>query len=719
MPSPPYALRIAPTLEPLPATASGRLHHAARHATGAVLDINADLLNQPVRLARELAERLGFRVLVTGTLDRRLVFIEDAADDGWVAADLSGQPHASRLWPHWAGRELAIEHPDMWLSRAKITPAGLHRLTRPRLLLVALYHPEIFPLPRFPLGISDLARAARATLSGQVELIDMQLGADLTGIIRRIDQMQPDVVGVSATFGQHDLTLALLDRILTEGGPLVIAGGSLTARNERLLLRRYPSLLVARGAGEATIADIVAYWHGDLALDQIRGIGYRGKNQGDGVHSIGVARHTATMANRARDDIWPELDLLAATFDHKGVAQLETSRGCTNFCSFCPRGHKGTWAGVAPESLDWICDAFATVFDAYPHISRTLYLVDEEFIGRDPGAPGRALKVADMLHKQGFAWETSCRIDQVVRPDQDRCWHIARGHLWRQLVAKGLRRCLFGVESGVTSILERFNKETTGEQNALAIRTLSALGVPTRFTYITFDHLMTPEELHATSAFQGRTDLILRPLLDLDIEQIVDGVRDEEFVAGHATGQPFYEEISYMLVSMECLIGAAYTRAVQAAGLAGSPRPSMGRVDADFADWRIGVLSQRAQLWVDRNFALDYTLKSLEKLTDGERRRQTRDARRVLKRAAYLLLGEMLTAMDDTPPTASPRRLDEECRQLAETRIAELHDDLDLVITSLANSLPADDAATLTREHARWASTDSWYLINAVDPCGT
>ena len=40
--------------------------------------------------------------------------------------------------------------------------------------------------------------------------------------------------------------------------------------------------------------------------------------------------------------------------------------------------------------------------------------------------------------------------------------------MWRELVERGLRRCLFGVESGVTSILERFNKETTGEQNALA-----------------------------------------------------------------------------------------------------------------------------------------------------------------------------------------------------------------------------------------------------------
>ena len=137
----------------------------------------------------------------------------------------------------------------------------------------------------------------------------------------------------------------------------------------------------------------------------------------------------------------------------------------------------------------------------------------------------------------------------------------------------------------------------------LAIRTLSALGVPTRFTYITFDHLMTAEELQASYAFQDRRDLLLQPMPHLDVEEIVDGVRDENWVATHRIGRPFYTDISYLLVSMECLIGAAYTNQVQAAGLAGTPRPSMGRRDAEFADWRIGRFSHHAQLWVDRHFA--------------------------------------------------------------------------------------------------------------------
>lgn len=117
--------------------------------------------------------------------------------------------------------------------------------------------------------------------------------------------------------------------------------------------------------------------------------------------------------------------------------------------------------------------------------------------------------------------------------------------------------------------------------------------MPTRFTYITFGHLTTFDELKATYAYQGRTDLLLHPLPGTPVEEIVNGVRDPEWVAAHAAG-----------------------------------RPSMGRRDARFADWCIGVCSQWAQLWVDRNFALDYTLKSLEKILDGDARRQVRaDAR--------------------------------------------------------------------------------------------
>ncbi len=606
------------------------------------------------------------------------------------------------------------------MSVAELTDDAADRLARPRVLLTSLYHPEWFPLPRFPLAISDLARAARLTLMGQVHLIDMQLGASLDDIIRWVHDERPDIVGVSATFGQHDLMRDLLDRLdQMPTPPLVLAGGSLTVRNEALLLERYPWLLIARGAGEPTIADAMAYFHGDRELASIRGIGYRGAPRRGAVEHGRQARRTAVAPNRVQRDFLPELDLLDATFACHGVAQLEISRGCTSHCSFCPRGHKGSWSGGDTDRLPWMLAEIGKVADRHPEISRTLYVVDEEFIGRGEDAVDRALDVASTISDAGFAWESSCRIDQVVRPDRERAWHMERASMWRSLLGTGLRRMLFGVESGVTSILARFAKDSTAEQNALAIRTLSALGVPTRFTYITFDHLMTDDELAASHAFQARTDLLLRPVPELSVEQIVDGVTDPDFVAEHATGRPFYTEISYMLVAMECLIGAPYTRAVHAQGLAGPADPTMGRIDARFVDWRIGSCSRRAQMWIDRHFALDYTLKSLEKILDGVPRRRVRNARVVLKDGSFGVLAGMLDLIRTYSPDTPDPGLDAAVLALLDTAVGELAPTLSLAIEQVHPTLPATSWHLLAREFARWCDVEGWQLINVNGPCGT
>jgi hypothetical protein len=360
------------------------------------------------------------------------------------------------------------------------------------------------------------------------------------------------------------------------------------------------------------------------------------------------------------------------------------------------------------------------IFDEFPETSKTMYMVDEEFIGRDDDAVDRAVSLARRLFSSGYQWESSCRVDQVVDLNATEEWHLERAAMWRTLKEQGLRRMLFGIESGVTSILERFNKETTAEQNALAIRTLSALGIPTRFTYITFDHLMSLSELQQSHAFLARTDLLLAPQPSLTVEQVVQGVRDEDFVRQHSQDQPFHSAVSYMLVSMECLIGAAYTREVSAAGLAKEARPSMGRVDADFRDWRIGRASAHAQLWVDRNFALDYTLKSIEKVIDGVPRRSTHQVRVAIRESAFRVLTSMIEAIRAYRATLPDvGALDIDLVEVLNAERQRLEAQLRPLISTALVDLPTTLAESLRREGARWTASREWALINASDPCGT
>ncbi|NSC25219.1 radical SAM protein [Streptomyces albus subsp. chlorinus] len=676
-------------------------------------------------------------VLAVGPVERRVLLLRRSGSS-WAALSLSGSPLGEQPWPPAVSAELDFADPGAALSTVEVGPEAEFRLSRPVIKLVSLYHEENFPLPRFPLGISDLARAVRVAMTGQVELLDMQLGLDLDAVEARLRGEPFDILGISATFGQHDLLAELLGRLADllgePDGPRLVLGGSLCALNADLLLKSYPDAVVARGAGEPTMIDVVEHWHGDLAKEQIRNIRYRGDD---------TIEITPKVANKEYRDIWPELDLVERTLEYHGVMQLESSRGCTHACSFCPREHKGIWAGYEAPDLTRLLADIGPVYDRHPEIARKIFLVDEEFIGHDRRGEAlqRAADVAVTLNQSGFRWETSSRVDQVHRPKEDAAWHHRRIDVWRKLRLNGLDRCLFGVESGVDSILKRFNKHVTAEQNVYAIRTLTGLGIPIRCTYITFDQLMTMDELIESYRFQGRRDLTLRPVPELTTEELFDLVRDEQEVKRYLRDRPFYEHISYMLVSMECLLRSPYLRRVEQAGLARDVLPSMGRRNAVFQDPRIGRMSDWAQRWVDHNFSLDYTLKSFEKVTTGQENEAVRRMRRALKTSAYAFLGRLLwlclrddslLSSDEGPADAAFKREfgpwaltgtesdaadDDMLARLADFNLAELRSSLQGEFDRVCSTLVPTRVALLRESWQRWYERTDWTLINPPEQC--
>lgn len=528
-----------------------------------------------------------------------------------------------------------------WLGIGRIKEETLYHLAYPKVKLVALYHPENFPLPRFSLSISDIARAIREAYQGQVSLCDMQLGQTVDEIVVNLQEDKPEIVGISATFGQQDVLEALMVRLTTIPNytPLIVLGGSLSVLNYERLLKLYPNVIIGMHAGEATMQQVIAYWHQQCTLEEVSGIAYC-TPEGD-IHKNGKVRKAPQETGI------PELDLLEDTLCKRGVMQLESTRGCSYACSFCPRAHKGVWQAQPLQALENLLPEISHIYDQHPEISRKIFLVDEEFVGykEENSTVDRILSLSQRFKQYRFRFETSARVDQIYRHRRDRTWHIQRLGLWRTLVENGLDRVLFGVESGVASVLKRFNKKTTVEQNTYAIRLVSTLNIPVRLTYITFDPLMSMEELIETYRFQGRTDLFLQPNHQASIATIYDSVHDEAYVQSQRGRHPLYQHISYMLVSIECLIGSKYLKLVEAEGLAREYHFSMGKRQAVYLDSRIGLMSHHSQLWIDRNFALDYLLKSLEKISQASTRARIRALRNVLKDYAYALLGQFLAVV--------------------------------------------------------------------------
>ncbi len=520
------------------------------------------------------------------------------------------------------------------VALVKMTEATYAKLKKPRVHLVGLYHPENFPLPRFHLGISDICRSIREQHQAEVHLTDMQFSKTVREVYEEVCHSNPDIVGLSVTFGQQDILEELLDLFNANPAfkPLIVIGGSLAALNYERILER-TSCLVGLAEGEPTFSDIIHYFHQRLPLHEIRNIAY--KDAKGKLHKTKKDRPF-----RAQEGI-PELDLLEQTLSHKGVMQLESTRGCSYACSFCPRSHKGVWTHQSVDLFQKLLPEVSEIFKHYPKITKKIFLVDEEFVGykEDDTTNSRISTLSMLLKQYQFKFETSARVDQVYRRQKDDLWHSKRLDTWRELVRSGLDRVLFGVESGVDSILERFNKKTKKEQNINAIRLLSAAQIPIRLTYITFDPLMSVEELLESYHFLSNRTFIMKPLTHLSSEEIVKGIQDPAFLEENSRQQPLYEHITYMLVSMECLIGSNYLKVVEEKGLAREYVYQMGKRKADFIVPEIGLLSHCSQLWIDRNFSLDYTLKSIEKITSGTEKSTIRTLRRILKRFAHDVLG--------------------------------------------------------------------------------
>lgn len=657
------------------------------------------------------------------------------------------------------GLDISIFQPNCWWSPASYSQDAIFRITRPVIKLISLCHRDNFPLPRFALGLHDLAKVIRSGGFGQVSLFDMQLGDTINSMVQGCIEDQVDIVGVSVTFGQHDLLEDLLKKLVSTHLKItIVVGGSLASLNSKEILRQFPQVIVAKSEGEATICDVVKFWRKECSIHDINDIEFVNKNQFT-INKASIRQNRdkshvdsppsfeksvlkkepefilrSDNTKRLKELPLPELDLLPRTLSSHGVMLLESSRGCSFTCSFCPREHKGNWYATKMSGFHSFLGDLGKLFDEHPEINRKIFFIDEEFFGYYHDAEKRVLNLATALSNYGFHFETSTRLDKVFRPCKTIEWHINRLKLWKQLVKLGMDRCLFGVESGVNSVLQRFQKKITSEQNVTAIRLLSLAKIPVRFTYITFDPLMTMSELIETYRFQGRTDFWLDSTLNDDITSMVSIALDDTASNNHDIGIPLYETISYMLVSLECLIGSKYLERVKRFGHPGAPNYLMGRQDVKYSNPIIGILSKHAQMWVDRNFALDYTFKSLLKVMEPSLHPIVMKFRKILKSYAYRFLGIMLvianndlsleanigdsrSAIEQATKAGWTENYSIDCLNMVLPQVMDwLFDKLSLNMESsfLQNALYLDTVShrLIEKQLTKWGKSVDWKLIN-------
>jgi radical SAM superfamily enzyme YgiQ (UPF0313 family) len=655
-------------------------------------------------------------VYVKGTIANRVILFSIL--DLWYIYSAARTLHELReVYPEL--NKIEITTLSSRMSKCYLKQSQIELLSEPSIRLIVLCHKENFPLPRFALGVADLAASVRRGLWGQVTISDMQLDTCLIALIESLRNEKPDIIGISITFGQNDILEELLKGLttITNYNPIVVVGGSLAFLNQKYLLNKHENILVSTGYGEQTILSLVKYFNREIPKEQIAGILYKDVTGQ-------IVKSDNALSN---DNGIPELDNLDEILVARGVMLLETSRGCVNDCAFCPRSHKGKWKSLDLPSLTSLIPKISQIYDNHPNISKKIFFVDEEFIGSATNSElsNKIDSVCKPLSQYGFKYEISSRITQVYDNSRDDEWHRERLKLWKKMKRYGLNRSLFGVESGVDSILKRFNKNVSSYENTLALRILSSLDIPFRITYITFDPLMNMQELIESYLYQGRTDVILEhnTLFDVENFHILGG---EDYAISNSKNIPLYSNISYMLVSLECLMNTPYSQSIVEKNLVVSKNMQMGKYVASYIDERIGLMSHHSQLWIDRNFSLDYLLKSLLKTKDKSMSLSLERVRNIIKRHSYVLLGKFLVCATKnidiiSMPDDSATHLKSLYERLSlETSLqiilekqredlsTEIHDSLN----NVSACLHTWEMELLKTEVEKWSSGSTWRLIN-------
>jgi uncharacterized radical SAM superfamily protein len=149
-------------------------------------------------------------------------------------------------------------------------------------------------------------------------------GLSFPEIAKQIEQFQPDLIGVSATFTPYfdmAIEIAKICKSIFSNVPIVAGGHHATAVPEIVLQHEFFDYVIM-GEGEERFLKLIAILsQGDLeALKQLDGIAYRNGNE--------------ILVNPLEKFI-ENINQLPILKIEKAIGMLITSRGCPKSCSFC------------------------------------------------------------------------------------------------------------------------------------------------------------------------------------------------------------------------------------------------------------------------------------------------------------------------------------------------------------------------------------------------
>ncbi len=156
-------------------------------------------------------------------------------------------------------------------------------------------------------------------------------GASFDEIVREIEELGPDLVGISALFTPYYKEALKVARTIKEkiNVPVVMGGPHVSEAPETVLLSDAVDYVIL-GEGEKALVELINYLQGKGRVQDIPGLGYK-NDKGPSFNPV--------TENYPVDQLpFPDLDDFSPSkysFAGKPMTFMITSRGCPHSCSFC------------------------------------------------------------------------------------------------------------------------------------------------------------------------------------------------------------------------------------------------------------------------------------------------------------------------------------------------------------------------------------------------
>jgi len=257
-----------------------------------------------------------------------------------------------------------------------------------------------------PLGLAYIGAVLERD-GYDVTMIDAPISCESQeGVIKKLQSMKPDVIGVTSTTPNIGNAVSLITKIKQKmPGTVTVLGGCHITFLPEETMGMCPAIDVGViGEGEATMLDLVRSVEDGRPLDAVDGIAIR---EGGKIRK--------TRPRRLIEDLdslpFPARHLLpmeqyTALGERTPIGNVITSRGCPFRCIFCAssRIYGNTFRARSPEN---VVEEVSELVDKYR--INFIEFVDDTFTINKK----RSFRLAGLLRKLDISWAFGSRVDTI------------------------------------------------------------------------------------------------------------------------------------------------------------------------------------------------------------------------------------------------------------------------------------------------------------------